>query len=221
MMLQSVWTAAALFGALYWLGYCRHQQGSWHRSLVKTASVGLLAFAGLLAGGPWLVVAGLVAGAVGDFSLTRPGGTAFKTGVIAFFCGHCAYILLFAEHADPAGLLSDPLRLGIAAGLLVALLSTEAWLAPRTGNLQWLLRAYGLMIVAMALTALAVPPDGSGPGPVLGASLFMLSDLLLGLSLFVFREGVRHRILALLNWPTYWLGQFFILIAALDLPNPV
>ena len=65
------------------------------------------------------------------------------------------------------------------------------------------------VITLMALAALTLPP-GARPA-LLGALLFLASDLLLALDLFVVRrEGVK-RLLGPVLWAAYWGGQALIL----------
>ncbi|MFM7333882.1 MAG: lysoplasmalogenase family protein, partial [Tabrizicola sp.] len=100
-------------------------------------------------------------------------------------------------------------------GLLVALLlSTEVWLAPRTGDLRQPVRGYVGLIGLMGAAAILLPAH-PGQGVLrLGAALFILSDLMLALQLFVVKgEGVRRE-LALALWPAYWAGQALILWGA-------
>lgn len=192
-----IWLAAG-FAVIYGL---RHAGAapSWAGSIAKTASTGLLALAAILADAPLLLIFGLAFGAAGDFALSRPGQTAFLAGMAAFAAGHLAYIALMWS---PAG--ADQVwPLGLAMLALAA--STEFWLIPRTGDLRWPVRAYVLIITLMALAALSLPPDQTVTR--IGAGLFVLSDLLLAIHLFV----APRRWLALALWPTYWTGQALIL----------
>ncbi|RID93596.1 lysoplasmalogenase [Gemmobacter lutimaris] len=193
---------AAACALLYGLRWSAAPASSLSRSLVKTASVALLALAALAGGAPWAIVAGLALGAAGDFLLSRPGEHAFLGGMAAFAAGHLAYALAFG-----AGMPGWPVLMGL--GLLAV--STEAWLAPRTGALRWPVRGYVLVICAMAALAAA----RSEPLLRLGAALFVASDLMLALEMFVIRDPARRRILARALWPAYWGGQALILAAML------
>ncbi len=107
------------------------------------------------------------------------------------------------------------MRLLLALGLALITTATQSWLTPKAGELRGPVRGYVLVIATMGFAALAVPQ----PGPTIGASLFLLSDLFLALRLFVYPSGLPRRFLAVLLWPAYWLGQVFILLAALTLMN--
>jgi len=94
--------------------------------------------------------------------------------------------------------------------LLALVLSTEFWLAPRTGGLRWPVRIYVLLIALMGISALLLPVHPGQGWLRLGAVLFILSDLMLALQLFVVRDAGWQRRLALALWPAYWLGQALI-----------
>ncbi len=69
----------------------------------------------------------------------------------------------------------------------------------------------------MGVTALFLVPHPENSGAAVlqtGAALFILSDLLLALRLFVFPSGKTARGLLLALWPAYWCGQMLILHGA-------
>ena len=193
----------------YWI---RHAGGvpSLAGSWLKTGSVVALALAGAMAGAPWLIVAGLALGSLGDFALSRVGQGWFLAGMGAFGLGHLAYALAFAGAEPASWRLEGPLWQLAALGLL--LVSTEAWLAPRTGALRWPVRGYVLVIGAMGLAALMLPPLPGAGWLRFGAALFILSDLLLALQLFVLAGTAWTRGLARIVWPVYWGAQALILL---------
>lgn len=189
---------AALMALAYGWRYVALPPGA-ARSLVKVLAIAPLALAALIAGAPPLIVLGLAAGAIGDFFLSREGEPAFLAGMAAFGIGHLAYASAFYGGADLPWL---PALALVALGL-----STEVWLAPRTGALRWPVRIYVVLIVAMALSALTL---GVGQPLILaGALFFVLSDLLLALDLFVVRPPRPW--LGRLLWAFYWSGQALIL----------
>lgn len=174
---------------------------SWPKSLCKTLSVALLALAAAMMDAPGLVVAGLALGAFGDLCLSRPGQGVFLVGMGAFGVGHLAYALQFWSTGGPL----PPLWL---AGLGVLAFSTELLLAPHTGTLRWPVRAYTVLITVMALAA-------ATHGLTLataGALLFLLSDLLLSLDLFVLPANAARPALRRTLWAAYWGGQALILL---------
>lgn len=180
---------------------------SWPKSLCKTLSVALLALAAAMMGAPGLVVAGLALGAFGDLCLSRPGQGMFLVGMGAFGVGHLAYALQFWGMGGPL----SPLWL---AGLGALALSTELWLAPRTGALRWPVRAYVGVIALMALAASTLGLTLTAAG----AFLFLLSDLLLSLDLFVLPSNASRPALRRTLWAAYWGGQALILLGMVP-PN--
>lgn len=200
--MSSLLLAASLGCALwFWLGHAGKdsEPAHWRVSTVKTAGVALLVPFAILQGAPWLIVAGLALGALGDLALSRPGTAAFLAGMAAFAMGHAAYALAFVH--PPQGVLVWL----FAAGIVGLVASTELWLAPRTGALRGPVRAYGVIIGLMALAALTLPDR---PIVVIGAVFFVISDLVLALRLFVLDRG---RVLAArILWPLYYLGQLLI-----------
>lgn len=164
---------------------------------VKTASTGLLALVAIVVspgGWFWLVPLGLALGALGDLFLALGGVRRFLAGVAAFGLGHLAYAGGFLWRAGGVGFDGVSGAEGVALGVLLALLlSTEAWLAPRTGELRQPVRGYVGLIGLMGLAAILLPAH-PGQGVLrLGATLFILSDLMLALQLFVVKgEGLRR-----------------------------
>ncbi len=202
---------AALLAALYWLRYCNAGPG-WARSAVKTASVLGLALAAWLAGGPALLLAALLASALGDFLLSRDGEATFIAGIGAFAMGHVAYVALLLDHAaGPPEILSLPAAYTLASAL-VLLCGSMAWLLwPRAGALRVPVLLYIPVIFAMGLAALGVPLAGALALVLPGALLFVLSDTILALELFVLPRGhVLHRLAPFAVWPSYWGAQLLL-----------
>ena len=189
---------------------------------VKTASIGLLvpalALAGQAGGGSWfwLVPLGLALGALGDLCLALKGERLFLAGVAAFGLGHLASAGGFLLRSGELGFDGLSAGEGLAlAGLAGLLLSTEVWLAPRTRTLRGPVRGYVALIGMMGLAAVLLPV-AAGQGVLrLGAALFILSDLMLAVQMFVSRDQRMRRVLALTLWPAYWGGQALIAWGAL------
>lgn len=185
------------------------------RSGLKTAPVALFALAALLGGGPWLLVLGLALGAVGDFALSRKGEAAFMAGLGSFALAHLAYAAVFVGIDGRLALfdLSAPRWLGLAA-LVIMAQSTVIWLLPHTGGLKRPVAAYVAIISAMGLAALHLP--GTHGLAMLGAGLFVASDLVLSVELFRMQDGgANARIASHAVWPLYWIGQGLILAGIL------
>jgi uncharacterized membrane protein YhhN len=196
---------AAVGALIYGGAYCWRDSHSWWRSVIKAGSVALLAVGGWSMGAPLLVVLGLGLGAAGDFCLSRPGSRAFLGGMKAFAVGHLAYAAYFWGIGEAA---FGPTNMAVVA--LTA--STELWLAPHTGALRWPVRGYVVVIAVMAMAAIGQ----SVSLILLGAVLFLLSDVLLALVLFVPRAAPWRVVFAITLWASYWTGQFLILQGGLS-----
>ena len=205
-----VWLAAAL-ALIYLIGYC-YRGVSWPKTLVKTASILLLALmAWQMSASNWLVLAlGLCA--LGDFLLSREDARSFLAGVGAFAAGHLAYITLFLSHdlAQPAMIVEPPqLYVAIVLALLSAVMAVV--LMPRAGDLRFAILAYIPIITGMGIVALALPNVGL---LLPGALLFVVSDFVLALEMFVFAaQSTARRFTPFVVWATYWAAQFLLFSA--------
>lgn len=223
--------AALVLALAYWAFYTgRGSAPDLAGALVKTGSVALLALVlwqVAMRGGAlplfWLVALGLTLGALGDFCLARSGEAWFLAGMGAFGAGHLAYALalILRGRALGSGLAGvQPVELLVLAALVLLILSTEIWLAPRTGGLLWPVRAYVLLIALMGLAAILLPA-APGQGLIrLGAALFLASDLMLAIGLFVAQSAGLKTGLSLALWPAYWAAQALIGLGALRLWAP-
>lgn len=226
MILPLILGLTALAAALYYQTFAAADPGhSLEGSVSKTLSTTLLA-AALWAAAPSapgvsIIILGLALGSVGDLALSRPGTRAFLIGMAAFALGHAAYAYGFwSRSADfgPPAFSATQMTALIALGLL--LLSTEAWLAPRTGSLRWPVRGYVLCIGIMAAAAILLGPAHGRLVLMLGAALFILSDILLAIRLFLVTNPQTKARLSLTLWPAYWLGQALIAFGAVMFWHP-
>lgn len=186
---------------------------SWSRSIIKTIPLLLFALSAWLGGGSAYLVAGLFLSALGDFGLSRDGDAPFLYGLSAFALAHLLYILHFL------GLSGAPIfeafsTATIPALILVGLMiSTELWLAPHTGALRWPVRIYVAIIGVMGIAALALPFGLL----VVGAELFILSDVILAISLFrMSSTDPRRFVTGYAVWGGYIAGQALILLGGLS-----
>ncbi len=199
---------------------------SWQRSTLKTLPLLCFAGAAFWSGAPVFLVGGLFLSALGDLALSRDGRAAFLYGLSAFALAHLIYVLLFLAQSH-SGLGQAFFAAPIAAGLLVLFaFSSEFWLTPHTGGLRWPVRIYVSLITAMGLAALTLPmqiKNMSAAGEqmvlnfpaaavVLGAGLFIISDLILSLRMFRMSTGHKNaRLAGWLVWLFYISGQILIL----------
>lgn len=217
---------------VYWRVWAAKDDISLTGALVKTAATGGAAVAGWvlwllqpdMTGLAALVALGLGFGALGDFALARKGETSFLAGMAAFAVGHLLYAYALwhfsqslaqtcTDCQSPQALTSG--QIAAIIGLAALMISTEFWLAPKTGSLRWPVRAYVMVIGTMALSVIMLVPRSGITVLHIGAALFVLSDLLLALRLFVVTTPRRITALSLLVWPIYWLGQILILYGSL------
>ena len=155
------------------------------------------------------IVTGLVLGAIGDACLLGAARRWFVAGLIAFLCGHLAYVAGIAM-IEPAA------RWGGDAGWLAAVPigvggAALALLWPRLGSLRLAVVVYVAAISAMVVAAIAAARGAALPEPnrcrlVVGAGLFFVSDLAVARDRFV-----EHRFAnKLWGLPAYYAGQLLL-----------
>jgi len=198
---------AAFLAALAYLGFT-DRPPSLLRSLLKTASVALLALAALMLGAPMWLMLGLALCALGDLFLSLDGERAFMGGVGAFALGHLAYVVLFLGHpsSDLSQIWNMP-GLALACAFVVLGLVMVGILAPRAGDLKVPVLIYIPIILAMGGAALSL--NSSALIWVLPAALaFIASDVILAFETFVIeKEHPMRRYTPYLVWPLYWGAQ--------------
>ncbi|MCB1405484.1 MAG: lysoplasmalogenase [Rhodobacteraceae bacterium] len=212
MPVSILFAAAALAALLFWIRHAGHDAPSIAASGLKTASVALLALAGLVAGAPGWIVLGLGLGALGDLALSLRGERAFLAGMLGFALGHLAYAAGFVGLMGPGAPALSP-GFWIVGALMLALVAlTMVWIAPRAGGLGWPVRAYALVIALMALCAALLPPGWGSMIVKCGTAGFVASDLILAIRLFVLRDPGAQLLASRVLWPLYWGGQALILL---------
>ncbi|HEU5036271.1 MAG TPA: lysoplasmalogenase [Nocardioides sp.] len=155
----------------------------WRRARVLTKPLLMPALATRGPQGPAVVVAQAFSWA-GDVALMREGRRPFLAGLSCFLAAHLAYVLAFrARSSEP--LLSSPGRRGVvAAGGAVA--GGMAWAASREDRVVALpVAAYGSTLAVMVAAAAAIDQDRGRARVLAGASLFLVSDSLLGARTFL------------------------------------
>jgi uncharacterized membrane protein YhhN len=200
---------AIVLGVLYWAGWCWREGGGLPGLLVKTGSTALLAVFAYLAGGPWLLVAGLALSSAGDafLAMDKPGEDKWlKPGMAAFFLAHVAYVALFwaLPQAD-----RNLLNLTAQTVLVLGGVVFVRWLAPSLGPMRIPVFAYTAVILVMGAAALRLQP--SFLLVTLGAVMFVASDMILSLQLFTRPAGAPKKMLpSLAVWGLYFFGQALI-----------
>jgi uncharacterized membrane protein YhhN len=159
----------------------------------------------------WPLVAALAIHAVGD-GLLNLGSDYLLMGMGAFLLGHLGYIAAFLPHRYPLAQLPR-LRLVVIATLIAAMIGLTVYIWPMLrGPLAIASPIYSLALTAMAITALC--GRWKGPWVVIGALLFVLSDVVLGLKLFA-----GQVLFAPIIWPAYAAAQILMPLGYLATPE--
>ncbi|ANZ35632.1 hypothetical protein BBK82_05615 [Lentzea guizhouensis] len=144
---------------------------------------------------------GLAGSWAGDVALLGDSDQAFRTGLVSFLAAHVGYTTALARRSQP----------GSRGAVLpiVAASSAGAWLFGRAaGPLGRPVALYALTLGTMV--AAASTARGTGARRVVcGATLFLLSDALLGSSRFVL-SGRTARVASAGVMPTYTAAQWLL-----------
>ncbi len=183
------------------------------RSVLKTASVALLAVAAWGLAAPWLLILALALCTVGDALLSRETDATFMAGIAGFAAGHLAYIALFlTDPSSNAGLILD--RPGMFWMLILLGIVATALIVPRAGPLKGPVLGYVPIILGMGLAALALPETGALRWTLPAAIAFISSDLILATEKFLLpRDHPARAVTPYLVWPLYWGAQAGFLFA--------
>ncbi|MCH2075557.1 MAG: lysoplasmalogenase [Rhodobacteraceae bacterium] len=209
---------SAIASLVFWLGFS-WRGPSWAKTSVKALPVGLLLLGALVAGQGQaypLILGVLAAGLVGDAFLSRPSTGGFLTGMAGFAVLHILLVAQFlAWGIDVHELLSL-----YALILLVLACGLATLIFPRAGALRWPVMGYIAIIAAMALAAIGLDAPNLPREDVItlqvGVALFVLSDALIGLEMFVLSRSSRWRLPAQLTiWPTYSVAMALFTLVAL------
>ncbi len=205
---------AALCSALYLAWFC-YRPSSALKTWIKTASVLLLAVVAGLNDAPSILILALVLCATGDFFLSLDSERSFLAGVVAFAAGHIAYIVLFLGH-PASDFATIPIPAIIALTLFAALMM--ALLYQHAGALRLAVLAYVPVIVGMGLAAMTLPPFGLLWLTLPAALMFMASDTVLAVELFLLRpDHPLRRFTPFVVWALYWLAQLGFLMGFVPL----
>lgn len=176
------------------------------RTVIKTLAVAMIAAVSVVMGGPWMLTAPLILSAVGDAFLAGDPKRWLPFGLASFLLAHLFYIGLFAHVGlGLTGILQFPRWLGVALVLGLAG-SVLRMLWPALGRMRGAVVIYALVIAVMAVMALTLPWDRSAA--MIGAALFLASDVILAVRLF--RAGGPNVTADLAVWWFYWAAQVLI-----------
>jgi uncharacterized membrane protein YhhN len=150
----------------------------------------------------WLIVAGLILGAIGDVALMWDTTGPFLFGLASFLLGHLAYVAAFARDTSAV-----PLAMGVLAATALGT-SSLRWLHRHlVGPFRVAVPAYTIVICLMV--AAAVGSVLTHPLAAIGAALFAASDLLVARQRFVTADPLNPTV----GLPLYYLGQLLIALS--------
>jgi uncharacterized membrane protein YhhN len=158
------------------------------RAVTKPLPALILAGYALLAPGraARLLGIGLVLAAAGDECLLRPGDAPLIAGMLAFAAMHACYIAAFWSMGDGAAA-GRPITQAIGTLYVIALIAVNWLLHPGAGAFGLPLLLYGIVLTAMAISALdligRIPLRYALPIAA-GAAVFVASDTTLAFSRF-------------------------------------
>lgn len=170
--------------------------------VVKPSGILVLAAIAFMSGKPLSkgLALGLVFGAGGDTLLDFD---LFLLGLISFLISHLVYITLFIRaFKHSAGRKSDATPYLIGLALTAAILLS--WLIPSLGEMAVPVAVYFMTITVMAACAY-ITPFNSLRLPI-GASLFLISDAMIGISKFKMDLPWSDQLI----WITYFSAQYCI-----------
>lgn len=147
----------------------------------------------------------------GDIALLGRSRPAFLAGVGSFFAAHLAYISAFTTERDPGAALTDPGPKAAATAWLVCAPVMAVAAGRKDASLRVPVAAYGSILAGMFATSTTLRrtiPATARRQVVVGTSLFLLSDTLLGLQEF-FRDEPSP-VLEGAVMATYAAGQLLI-----------
>lgn len=207
--------SAAAICAIYYGFELSHQKVSVHRSVIKTASTAILMVASFILGAPWLLVLLLATAATGDFLISLRHEKGFVASLGPFAVVRLIAIALFVQHTmGVQTLFDDPWRVS----LLTFLISLTLWVCwkmwPDLGSQKWPVSAYTAIAAAMGAVALTLPTTAPIYFGQVAAGLLILSDALIGLTLFGSSlDSPRFHRLSIVTWFSYF-GALVCLLAA-------
>jgi uncharacterized membrane protein YhhN len=143
----------------------------------------------------------------GDLALMRRERTPFLVGLGSFLVAHLAYVSAYSCRSSQPVLMAPGQRRLVAAGSLLG--SAMAVAAARDDRVVAVpVAAYGATLATMVASATAVDREQGRGRLVVGASLFLISDTLIGVRRFVLRD--RTDALETAVMVTYAAGQWLI-----------
>lgn len=159
-----------------------------------------------------LIGAGMTLGFVGDLFMAQllPVKNHVIGGIAAFGCGHIAYITAFVLVLSRLGPSENPQWAALAAWLIIGALGWYfvVFRGQKTTTLHYAALPYALLLAGTAGVATVLALQNAAFVPVvIGAALFLLSDLILAAQLF---NALYFPLIGDVIWLTYGPGQMLI-----------
>ncbi len=204
--------AAATICALYYGLELTHQEPSLRRSSVKAISTLCLVWTSLALQAPVILIVALAFGAAGDFLISLRKDDAFLASLGTFSIVQLCLIALFWQHG--MGLETVISGYGRLVPLIVLLafcfyVIFRMW--PGLGPVRWPVLGYSILTVTMGVAALTLPPEWPFFLAMIAAGLFILSDALIAVEMFVtpdipgFSRTIERAI-----WFSYFAALVFV-----------
>ena len=204
-MMTYVLLSSILLSVIYGTFFC-YRPPSVAKTVIKVAATGLLALWVYGVSGPALLVIALVLGAIGDGFMSGHPKKWLLPGLLAFFVGHLAYLGLFITTPHTP---LNSMTLFIACTVFLFSAGFVAFLWASLEDMRWPVVAYTAIIALMGATAARL--DIGTSFVLIGAAMFILSDVLVALETFKIDEDAHIRkITSPLLWGLYYGGQLLI-----------
>ena len=199
---------STLCAAIYGTHFVR-RDSSVSRTILKTATIGILALVSGLLDGPLSLTLALAFSALGDAFLSRDGSKNFLRGLISFLIAHIAYIDLFWRSGEGLGMLMQGWLIpAVGAVICLSALDTLRRLWPRLMHMRYPVIVYAFAICLTGLSALTLPQM---PMVIVGAMMFMTSDTILAHEEFYWPKTHAIKLYSpYAVWILYFAGQAFI-----------
>lgn len=182
------------------------------RVLKPAAALGFLVIA-LYSGAPdslyaQLILLGLIFCAIGDVCLLSRGSqNLFLLGMAAFAAGHFAYLTAFVSLSRDA---VTGIDFVVAVLVFLPGLAVYTWLKPHLPQKMSLpVRLYFFIILIMVINALRLPAQGPLLLAMIGAVMFVVSDIFVARDRFVTRDPKN----AITITPLYFGAQALIALS--------
>lgn len=207
-------TGLLVFSLIFGIGYGFHLYPitGWPTAMLyKGLGVGLLVLFtltrnGMQTGAKRLLSLALFFGFLGDILLEGPMQNSFLMGLGGFLVGHLFYMALFKKAAASH---KSTMAKAIVAILWLSLIITLVQIYPLAGDLAMPVLVYGVILTSMA--TLATFSQYALIFVSSGAILFLISDMLLGLRLFMDLPASVGPLI----WFTYYPAQLLLCLGVI------